>query len=93
MSDKPTLPGKPEAQVIDVSLRQVLAIFGGLVFSTLTVGISLILLRDYARYRRQMAVIEAVTGLVLTVGQRSPEGNADKPASQAEPGRLCMTPN
>jgi len=85
MNDKPTLPGKAEAQVIDVSLRQVLAIFGGLVFSTLTVGIALILLRDYARYRRQMAVIEAVTGLVLTLSQRSPEGNTEKPTSQAAP--------
>ena len=85
MNDKPTLPGKPEDKIIDVSLRQVLAIFGGLVFSTLTVGISLILLRDYARYRRQMAVIEAVTGLVLTLSQRSPEGNTEKPTSQAAP--------
>ena len=86
MNDKPTLPGKPEDKVIDVSLRQVLAIFGGLVFSTLTVGIALILLRDYARYRRQMAIIEAVTGLVLTLSQRSPEGNTEKPTSQAAPG-------
>lgn len=73
MSDKPTLPGKTEEKVIDVSLKQVIAVFGSFVFATLTAGVSIVLLRDHARYKRQKAVIDGITNLVLTLSQRNLE--------------------
>jgi len=83
MSDKSTLPGKTEENVIDVSLRQVITAFGGLVFATLTVGVSIVLLRDYAKYKRQKAVINAVTDLLLTLNPRSPNWKPEKKTTES----------
>lgn len=67
MSAPKTLPAEEAETVVEVSLRHVLAAFGSLTVAILTVGAGITLLRDFTRYRRQRAIIEAVAELVRTL--------------------------
>ena len=53
--------------VVDVNLKHVLFAFGGFTLAALSVGVSIILLRDYSKYKRQKAIIEAATHLILII--------------------------
>ena len=53
------LPRESEIQVIEVSLRHVMIAFSGLVIGSFTVGAGVVLVKDYSKYRRQKAIIDA----------------------------------
>ena len=65
MSEK--LPPKTNDQIIEVSLKHVLLAFGGLTIGSLAVGSGIVFVRDYAKFRRQKAIIEAAQQLLLTI--------------------------
>jgi len=67
MSAPQQLPPAEREIVIDVSLRHVLAAFGGLSLTLLTVGLSIAMVRDFSRYRRQKALIAAASELLKTL--------------------------
>ena len=64
---KQKLPPKTEDNVVEVSLRHVILAFGGLVFGSLTVGAGIVFVRDYAKFKRQKAIIDAAQQLLLTI--------------------------
>lgn len=65
MSSK--LPAEKEDHIVDVSLKQVAALFAALILCVIIAGSVIVLLRDFSRYRRQKATIEALTQLILTL--------------------------
>ena len=65
MSEK--LPPKTNDQIIEVSLKHVLIAFGGLTIGSLAVGSGIVFVRDYAKFRRQKAIIEAAQQFLLTI--------------------------
>ena len=70
MTTKQNLPPEEKETAIEVSLRHVLVAFGGLIVATFSVGAGIVLVRDYTRYRRQKAIIDAATELLLTLQNR-----------------------
>ena len=58
--EKQKLPRESEDKVIEVSLRHVILAFSGLVIGSFTVASGVVILKDYAKYRRQKAIIDAV---------------------------------
>jgi len=56
---KEKLPSESEDKVIEVSLRHVVLAFSGLVIGSFTVGAGVVILKDYTKYRRQKAIIDA----------------------------------
>jgi len=65
MSNK--LPPEKKNQIVDVSLKHIVLLFITLVFCAILVGSAIVLLRDFSRYRRQKATIDAITQLILTI--------------------------
>jgi hypothetical protein len=65
---KQKLPPQADDHIVEVSLRHVIMAFGGLVLGSLTVGAGIVFIRDYAKYKRQKAIIDALQQL-LTGGQ------------------------
>jgi len=61
------LPQKLEDNVVDVSIGHVILAFATLVGTLATVGIAIVFARDYARYRRQKAILETATDLIKTI--------------------------
>ena len=61
--EKQKLPRESEDKIIEVSLRHVVFAFSGLVIGSFTVGAGVVILKDYAKYRRQKAVIDAAREL------------------------------
>lgn len=53
--------------MVDVSLRHLLLAFGGLTLAAVTVGSTLVLLKEYTKTRRQQALIDSATKLILTI--------------------------
>ena len=60
---KQKLPRESEDKIIEVSLRHVVLAFSGLVIGSFTVGAGVVIVKDYAKYRRQKAVIDAAKEL------------------------------
>jgi hypothetical protein len=65
---KQKLPPQADDHIVEVSLRHVIMAFGGLVLGSLTVGAGIVFIIDYAKYKRQKAIIDALQQL-LTGGQ------------------------
>jgi hypothetical protein len=65
---KQKLPPQADDHIVEVSLLHVIMAFGGLVLGSLTVGAGIVFIRDYAKYKRQKAIFDAVQQL-LTGGQ------------------------
>ena len=65
MTESSKLPQEGEDKVIEVSLKHVMIAFGGLISTTFALGVSIIFLKDYAKYRRQKAIIDAATQLLM----------------------------
>ena len=61
------LPRKMEDNVVDVSLGHVILAFATLAGTMATVGLAIVFARDYARYRRQKAILETATDLIKTI--------------------------
>ena len=66
------LPPEAEDHVIEFTLRHVILSFGGLVVGVLAVGTGIVLARDYGKYKRQKAIIDAASELIKTLQ----EGNS-----------------
>jgi len=56
---KQKLPRESEDTIIEVSLKHVILAFSGLVIGSFTVGAGVVIVKDYAKYRRQKAIIDA----------------------------------
>ncbi len=61
------LPREFEDNVVDVSLGHVILAFATLAGTLVTVGLAIVFARDYARYRRQKAILETATDLIKTI--------------------------
>lgn len=61
------LPPRQKSKVVDVSLKHVILGFTLTVTSVTALSVSVILLRDYSRYRRQTAVVESIKELILAL--------------------------
>ena len=75
MTTKQPLPPEERETTIEVSLRHILAAFGGLIVATFSVGAGIVLIRDYTRYKRQKAIIDAATELLLTLQNKERSEN------------------
>ena len=64
---KEKLPRETEDNIIEVSLKHVVFTFGGLAFSALTVSAGVIFIRDYAKFRRQKAILDLAKQLLTTL--------------------------
>ncbi len=53
--------------MVDVSLGHVILAFATLAGTMATVGLAIVFARDYARYRRQKAILETATDLIKTI--------------------------
>ena len=60
---KQKLPRESEDKIIEVSLKHVIIAFSGLVIGSFTVGAGVVILKDYTKYRRQKAIIDAAKEL------------------------------
>ena len=67
------LPVNEKETVVDVNLKHLFFAFGGLVTTAFTVSVGVVVIRDYAKYKRQKAIIEAATHLLLII--QNPEGS------------------
>ena len=70
------LPASSEDHVVEVRLGHVITAFSVLVGSVLTTGLAIVLARDYAKYRRQKAIIETAADLLKTLTE-SKEGETE----------------
>lgn len=61
------LPPKTEDYILEVSLWHLIFAFGGLIVGSLTVGAGIAFVRDYTKYRRQKAIIDAAKQLIFTL--------------------------
>ena len=61
------LPVDEKETVVDVNLKHVIIGFISLSSAALTIGVSVVILKDYAKYKRQKALIDAATHLLLII--------------------------
>ena len=61
------LPPEVEENVVEVELRHVFFAFGAVVTTILVTGTALVMIKDYAKYRRQRAVIDAAGNFINTL--------------------------
>ena len=64
---RPKLPPESEENVVEVELRHVFFAFGTVVIIILVTGTALVMIRDYAKYRRQKAIIDAAGNFINTI--------------------------
>ena len=64
---KEKLPPEVEDNIVEISLRHVFLAFTGLVTAVFVTGVGIVFARDYAKYKRQKAVIDAATQLLQTI--------------------------
>lgn len=64
---KHNMPPESDDHIVEVSLRHVIVAFGGLVCTTCAVGAGIAFARDYAKFRRQKALIDAAEQFLLTI--------------------------
>lgn len=62
---KQKLPKETQDQVVEVSMKHIVLSLGGLILSAGIVATSVILVKDYVKYKRQKAMIESVINIVL----------------------------
>ncbi len=75
------LPSKTNDTVVDVSLKHVIIGFTVFVGSTLAVTTTVVLLRDYSKYKRQKAIIDSCRELILLTVQK---GDSIEPADETQ---------
>ena len=66
---KQKLPPETEDNVVEIELRHVVLTFTAVVTVTFVTGTALVIIKDYAKYRRQRAVIEAVGHFIKSIQQ------------------------
>ena len=67
MPPKETLPEEVEDHIVEVSMRHVILAFAGLVTTVFVTGVGIVFARDYSKYKRQKAMIDAATQLLQTI--------------------------
>ena len=60
---KPKLPPETEDSVVEMDLRHVVLAFGSVFLGIMVSGTALILIRDWARFKRQKAAFESISQL------------------------------
>lgn len=68
------LPPETEDNVVEVSLRHIIIAFSTILFGTAVVGTSIIMVRDYVRFKRQKSFFDSFTNLINSItvfGERS----------------------
>lgn len=63
------LPPKEEDHVIEVSMKHVVLAFGGIVLGSIAVGAGISFARDYAKFKRQKAMLDAAGQILETIFQ------------------------
>ncbi len=82
------LPPEVEDKVVEVSLPHTLIAFTVLISATLTIGVAIVFTRDYTRYKRQQALIDSITKLILTLQNSGGEDSLlqnENPSPKADP--------
>ena len=64
---KEKLPEEVEDHIVEVSMRHVVLAFAGLVTAVFVTGVGIVFVKDYAKYKRQQAIIDAATKLLQTI--------------------------
>jgi len=67
MAGNEKLPAETEDHIVEVSLRHVFLAFTGLVTAVFVTGVGMVFVRDFAKFKRQKAVIDAATNLLVTI--------------------------
>ena len=68
------LPAETEDKVIEVSLKHIVISFTGIIVGAAVVGTSIVLARDYVRFKRQKSFFDSFTHLInslTSLGERS----------------------
>ena len=63
------LPPETEDSVVEVELRHVVLAFTAVVTVTFVTGTAMVMIKDYVKYRRQRAVIEAAVHFIKSIQQ------------------------
>ena len=64
------IPIEEKETIVDVNLKHVFLAFGGLVVTVVAVSAGVVLIRDYAKFKRQKALIESASKLLLIITQK-----------------------
>ena len=67
MAENERLPAETEDNIVEVSMRHVFMAFTGLVTAVFVTGVGMVFVRDFAKFKRQKAVIDAATNLLVTI--------------------------
>ncbi len=61
------MPPETEDNVVEVSLRHIIIAFTSILFGTAVVGTSIVLVRDYVRFKRQKSFFDSFTNLINSI--------------------------
>jgi len=61
------LPPKEEDNIIEVSMKHVVLSFGGIVLGSIAIGAGITFARDYAKFKRQKAMLDAASQILETL--------------------------
>ena len=61
------LPSENDDKVIELSMKHLIAGFGGLVISLTLAGTSIVLVRDYVKFKRQKYYLKSITEVILFI--------------------------
>ena len=61
------MPPETEDNVVEVSLRHIIIAFTSILFGTAVVGTSIVLVRDYVRFKRQKSFFDSFTTLINSI--------------------------
>ena len=78
MTEKAKLPFELQERVVEVELRHVVLALGGLAVTALTLGLGLIIVKDYTQYRRQKILLDNIRELILIMQTNRKEHHANQ---------------
>ena len=81
MTDAQALPPAHNDEVVEVSLKHVVLAFGGLVVGSIAAGVTITVVRDYVKLKRQKALIEAASRLLFLFKEGGSACNEEKTGS------------
>ena len=79
------LPAETEDHIVEVSMRHVFMAFTGLVTAVFVTGVGMVFVRDFAKFKRQKAVIDAATNLLVTIQEGDKPWKGKKTATFSSP--------
>jgi len=84
MAEKERLPAVTEDHIVEVSMRHVFLAFTGLVTAVFVTGVGMVFVRDFAKFKRQKAVIDAATNLLVTIQEGDKRWKSKKTESSSQ---------